>query len=262
MNPFSIQWTFPLAAVLALPNCFAAAPTPAESVPNAPAASAEQIAGWIRQLDSPRFAERTEATRRLEEAGKDAFPALIEAAVGDSREATLRAIEILRKHSQEGDESLPAAKEALQKIAASEHPSAARRAKEALAPPAPSPPKVPAIQLGPIVPKLPAGQQQVQVQIQINAFGGNQTRRIQIKNGVQETEVAENDLKVKITEDDRRIQMEITRKKDGKETTEKYSARTADELKKRHPEAGRLYDKYGQQFGGIHIRAIQAAPGR
>lgn len=221
-------------------------------------ASAEQVSGWIRQLDSPRFAERTEATRQLEEAGQVAFPALAEAALGDSREVTLRAIEILKKHLQEGDEATKAAaKECLQKIASSDHLSSARRAQEALHPPKP-PPAIPNIQLGPLLPNLPIGQQQVQLQIQVNAFGGNQTRRVQIKNGVKQTEISENDLKVKITEDAQRgIEMEVIRKKDGKETTEKYSAKNADELKKKHPEAGKLYEKYSQQLGaGIQIRAL------
>jgi hypothetical protein len=263
MKPLSSPWTFVFAVFLAMPNCLAADRTPTESNPVPKAAPAGQIADWIRQLNSPRFAERTEASRRLEEAGKSAFPALVKAALGDSREATLRAIEILRKHAQEGDESTKtAAKEALQKIAGSDHASAARRAKEALSPPKPTPP-VPNIQLGPIVPNLPVGQQRIQVQIQVNAFGGNQTRRIQINNGVKQTEVTDKDLKVKITEDAQGgIQMDVTRKKDGKETTEKYSAKTADELKKKHPDAGKLYEKYGQQLGGgIQIRALPAVHG-
>lgn len=249
-----------LAGVLAAPECLAADEVAAEggTKNGTKTASAEQVAGWIRQLDSSRFAERTEATRQLEEAGKVAFPALAEAAQGDSREVTLRAIEILKKHLQEGDEATKtAAQESLQKIAGSDHLSSARRAKEALHPPKP-PPAIPNIQLGPLLPNLPLGQQQVQLQIQVNAFGGNQTRRVQIKNGVKQTEISENDLKLKITEDAQRgIQMEVIRKKDGKETTEKYSAKNADELKKNHPEAGKLYEKYSQQLGaGIQIRAL------
>ena len=65
---------------------------------------------------------------------------------------------------------------------------------------------------------------------------------------------------VKITEDAAGgVQMEVTRKKDGKETTEKYSAKSRDELKKAQPEACRLYDKYAQQQN-VRIQ-IQALPG-
>ncbi len=125
MNSFSSLGAIWLAVALAMPDCFAADRTPTESGPAPKAAAAGQIADWIQQLNSPRFTERTEATRHLEEAGKSAFPALAEAVLGDNREATLRAIEILRKHSQEGDEATKsAAKEALQKIADSDHASA------------------------------------------------------------------------------------------------------------------------------------------
>ena len=91
----------------------------------------------------------------------------------------------------------------------------------------------------------------------MNAGAGNQQRRIQIANGVKRIEVTENDLKVKITEDAAGgVQMEVTRKKDGKETTEKYSAKSRDELKKSQPEAYRLYDKYAQQQNArIQIQA-------
>lgn len=262
MRRFSSLWALWFAAFGAAQVCLAVACGAAESRSAPRNASAEQIAGWIRQLDAPRFAERTEATRQLEEAGKVAFPALAEAALGESREVTLRAIEILRKHSQEGDElTKTAARECLQKIADSGHASMARRAKEALNPPQP-PPTLPNIRLGPIMPNAPIGPQQVQVQIQVNAFGGNQTRRIQIKNGVKQTEISENDLKIKITEGAQGdIQMEVTRQKDGKETVEKISAKNADELKKTHPDAGKLYDRYQQQLGAaIQIRAVPGMP--
>ena len=112
------------------------------------------------------------------------------------------------------------------------------------------------------MPNLPIGQQQIQVQIQVNAFGGNQTRRIKINNGVRQIEVTENDLQVKITEDAQGgIQMEVTRKKDGKENTEKYAAKSVDELKKTHPDAGQLYEKYQQQVGAaIQIQALPGMP--
>ena len=75
--------------------------------------------------------------RRLEDSledGKAACPALAEAALGPSREVTLRAIDILRKQLKSGDMATKeAAKEALQEIVDSDHESAARRAKDALA---------------------------------------------------------------------------------------------------------------------------------
>ncbi len=264
MERFSSVWSLLFAAVMGIPDCLASETAPAEAGPDLGTSSSVPIAELVRQLDSPRFAERTEASRRLDEAGKEAFPALAEAALGDSREATVRAIEILRKHSQEGDEATTtAAKESLQKIAASDHAFAARRAKDALTPPQPTP-TVPNIQLGPIIPNLPFGAQQNPTADPGERDGWEfKTRRIQINNGVKQTEVTENDVKVKITEDaNGGIQMEVTSKKDGKQATEKYSAKNADELKKKHPGAGKLYEKYGQPLGGgIQIRAVPAVPG-
>ena len=231
-----------------------------ERKPDAEAVDSGRFATWIQQLDSDRFADRNEASRRLEEAGRAAFPALVEAALGTSREAPLRALEILRKHSQEGNEaSKKAAREALETIAASDH-AAARWAKETLSPPKPAAERAPP--LVPIVQGWPIGGQQVQVQIQMNAGAGNQQRRIQIKNGTKQTEVTENDLKVKITEAaNGGVQLEVTRKKDGRETTEKYSAKSREELKKDQPEAYKLYDKYAQpQNARVQIQAVPGGP--
>ena len=208
---------------------------------------AEEIAGWIGQLDSNRFAERKGASQKLEAAGQAAIPALATAAVGDSREVTLRALDILRKHLQEGDEfTKAAATEALQQIAAGDHASAARRAKDIL-----NPPKPPAqLQPMPIAPQ--------QIQIQFKAAAGNQVRRVQINNGVKQTETTDGDRKVKIVETPAgTIQIEVTEKKNGKETTRKFEAKNADDLKKNHPEGHKLYEKYGRQQGpNIQIRGF------
>jgi len=261
MSRFMAIWSLLPAAFLVATDWGMADDPPADAKSAVEAVAPGRFAQWTGQLDSNRFAERNEASRQLEQAGKEAFPALTEAALGDSREATLRAIEILRRHSLEGDESSKAgAKQALQKIAASGHAAAARRAKDALTPPKPDAVNAP---LGPIIQGWPIGGQQIQLQIQMNAVGGNQQRRIQINNGVRQIEVTETDLKVKITEEPAGgVQLEVTRKKDGKESTEKYSAKSRDELKKKQPEAYRLYDKYAQQPNArIQVRTQPGVPG-
>jgi len=214
---------------------------------------------WLRKLDSDRFAERNEASRCLEQAGKQAFPTLIEAATGTSREATLRAIEILRKHSRKGDETgRNAARQALEKIAASGHP-AARVANDALNPAKPNPAGAPPalIQAGPI------GGQHVQLQIQANGLGGNQRRierRVEIRNGMKQIEATDNDLKVKIVETAvGSVQIEVTQTKDGKQTTERFSANSRNELKENQPEAYKLYDKHALQ-PNVRIQAQRLDP--
>ena len=106
----------------------------------------EEIKRMVEQLTAERFSERQEASRRLAEIGKPAIPALTERALGDSLEGIIRSIDILRGLYRSGDEATrQAAKEALEKIAKAENPSAARRAEDALKagakPPAPPTPK-------------------------------------------------------------------------------------------------------------------------
>ena len=211
-----------------------------------------EITAWIQQLDSNRFSERNDASRKLEAVGTAALPALADAAVGDSREVTLRALDILRKHFQQGDDAIKtAAKAALEKVSGSNHASASRRAKDILDPPKPAP----AIQGFGIVPG--------QIQIQMNIVGGAQARRIQIKNGVKQTDITDGDRKVKIVENPNgAIQIEVTEKKNGKETTRKYDAKNADELKKNHPDGHKIYNQYGKQNApAIQIRGLQIQGG-
>jgi hypothetical protein len=223
----------------------------ADEPPTSAAAESIEISRWIEQLDADQFAQRSEANKRLEEAGKQACPQLADTAIGGSREARLRAIEILRKHIEDGDEDTQAAaKQALERIAQSDQPASAQRAKEILNPKPAAPAGIPGFGIVP-----------GQIQIQINAIGGRQARRVQINNGVKQIEVDDNGTKVKITDDPNKgIRVETTEKKEGKEQTKQYSAKNADELKKKHPEAYRLYEKYGKQQA-IQFRAIQLQPG-
>jgi hypothetical protein len=213
-----------------------------------------EIAKAIEKLDANMFAARNEASRMLEDAGRSAIGPITDAALGDSREVTMRCLDILKKHFNSEDEQLQeAAKEALQTIVDSKHEIAAHRAKDVLEP---KPPQQ--LNAAPGFGIMPG-----QIQIQINAIGGAQKRQIRVNNGVKTVEVEEKGQKIKITEDPAKgIEIEVTEKKDGKETTEKYAAKSADELKKNHPEAHKLYEKHAKQMGGgIQVRAMQIQPG-
>ena len=208
----------------------------------------ERVARWIQQLDANEFAARSEASRNLQQIGPAACPALAEAAVGESRERRMRALEILGQHFQDGDAATKeAAKEALDKIAASDHEASARRAKEILEP-KPEQPNA-------IFPNIAP----VQMQIRINAIAqaGGGVQRIQINNGVKQMETDDGQRKVKITDDPNKgIEVEITQKKDGKETTEKFQAKNAEELAKKDPEIHKIYQKM-QNAGGVQIQAFR-----
>ena len=205
----------------------------------------------VKQLDSASFGERQTASNKLNEAGIKAFPALEKAAAAtESREVITRAIDILAKGLRSGDEGTrKEAKSALDRLAAGGATSAARRAQEVLKQAeTPAPQAVPGIAPGGI--RIGGGN----VQIQVQAIGGGRRVKIQNVNGVKEIEAEENGQKVKISDDPANgIKMEITETKDGKETVKKIEAKNEDDLKKNHPDAHKIYEKYSKQ-GGVQIQ--------
>lgn len=254
----------------ATPPAAPATESSAEVVPAEPAAAptADEIAELIKKFDSRKFAERQDASTKLRGAGKAAIPALTEVATSGSREASVRAIEILKSHFADGHpDAKQAAKEALEAIAKSDSPMAAQEAQNALRP------KEEFAQQNPFAPQrgvivingnnIRLAAQPIQIQIQAQAIGGP-GQRVQIRNanGVKDIEAEENGRKVKIHEEPTgKIQIEITETKDGKPVTEKFEAKNADELKKNHPDAHKAYEKYNQGgFGAPQIQ-IQAVPG-
>lgn len=197
-----------------------------------------EIGKTIELLKSGRFNEREAASRKLAQFGRAAIAPLAEAAMGNQREVTMRAINILKKYLGSSDEQTrDAAKQALEQIAAGPQVTAARQAEQVLNPPPPPEPEVP-----------PAGRIRalgpVQIRVQVGG-AGNQRIRIKQVNGTKEIEAEENGRKVTIKEDVKNgIKMEVTEKKDGKETTKKYEAKDVDDLAKKHPAAHQLYKKY------------------
>jgi hypothetical protein len=208
--------------------------------PAAPAAQAApgDIAKWIKQLDADNFADRQTASENLFAAGKTAIPALADAATGDSLEVTVRSIDLLQRFAESEDKDVKdAAKENLEKLARSDKAAVARRAKQAL---------------------HPEEQEQQQppmggvngLNIQIGGMpGGMNMKKIQMtnNNGVQEINAEEGDRKIKIAKSpDGSIKMEIVEKEKGKDVTNKYSAKNADELKKKSPKAYEIYKEYAE----------------
>ena len=231
------------------------------SDPAKPAATADDVRQWAKDLDSDIFVKRQEAARILSEAGKAAVGPLAETAEGKSLEATTSAVDILHRLADSADAATrDAAKAALEKLAQGSHAEAARLAKEALTPPQQSPGAVPGgpnfgggiqfggnIQLGNggIIQIQPGGNIQIgpggngqpmpggiQVfRIQANAAGGNRT-----------VDVDDNGKKVHIQEDQNGIEVSVTEKVNGQDKTDKFKAKDADELKKKFPEAHKLYE--------------------
>ncbi len=233
-------------------------PAAADKLPVAELA-AENVAELIKQLDDNSFSQRQAASRKLLALGKSAIPALADAATGSSREVTTRAVDVLKKHLQNGDEgSKAAAKEALDRIAQSENLTAARAAQEALRPKEEQNAQVPGFPGGGI--RIQGGQ--IQIQVQAVAGGNGQRMSIKIINGVKEIDAQDNNRQVKIIDDPNNgIKIEVTEtSKEGREVTKKYEAKNADELKKNHPDAHKVYEEYSKQQG-IQIRGLQIQGG-
>jgi len=254
---------------LAILSCFLLLPVVSSHLARAQEAPAPAGEGdlkeLIQQLDSSKFNDRQAASQKLTEAGKAAIPALIETAAGPSREASSRSIDILKKHVQSKDDAMQkAAREALEKLAKSDVPRVAGAAAEALKPKAD--PNTPQGQFG--VPGIQLNGGQIQLQVQAIAGGiGNKRVSVQNVNGVRTTTVEENNRKVKIVDDPQKgINMEVTEKVDGKEQTKKYEAKDADDLKKKHPDAHKIYEESSKQqniqiqFGGGAIQGIPVFP--
>jgi len=216
---------------------------------------------FSRLLDSDRFSERRLASQELSAAGIEALPVLEKAALGDSREASARAMTIIQQHFAAGDEDTRKEAESyLKRIAESGNDFAARRAQESLSPEETAPDQFNPV-FGNLAPQQRAAIAQAraakiqQMQIQI-ARQQQAVRRINVRvaNGEKTITVTENDRKVSITEKKGAVEVVVTEKEDGKEKTTKYAAKNADELKKKHPEAHAIYKKYNRG-PGIQVNA-------
>ena len=211
------------------------------------------IGTLIKQLASPNFAERQAASQHLTSLGQKAIPKLTAAALGTNRETVTRSVDILSNQLKSANKNLQeAAKAALKEISVVEQGVGPRLARQALAPPKPRPQPIPG-QAAPGIRILP----QIQLQIQ----GGAQGIKMRNVNGVKDVEVTENGRKVKIHDDpDLGIKVEIIETKEGKPVSRVFKAKNADELKKKSPEAHKLYEKYAKggagniQLGNLQIQ--------
>jgi hypothetical protein len=102
-------------------------------------------------------------------------------------------------------------------------------------------------------------------QIQINNIGavrglpGANRIHIRTANGDKEIEFEQGDKKTKIKAPAQgNIEVEITEKVNGKETTRKIEAKDLDELKKKDEGAAKILEQFGSNKGGIQINARAA----
>ena len=225
------------------------AAAPAKPAPK-PAASAEDIAGWIKALDDEEFKVREAATQSLIEAGTGAIAPVADVAKGKSPEVTSRSIAVLKVLAKSEDEKAKsAALAALDKLAEDKEHESGQQARDALT------------ELRPPVRGRhihgPGGVAVGNVQV----VGGQQMAVFTIQMGGKRTVAAtENGKRVDITEDNNGITVTVTEKaKDGgKPKVTVYKASGEKELKTKHPDAHKLYEKYaGNNQGNVVIQGGQ-----
>lgn len=219
----------------------------------------------IQQLNDDKFAVRQAATTKLAELGKDVIPDLVAAAQGVHLEITTRALSLLDGFLTSNDaETTAAARNALEQLSSSEHKAASGGANDLLRKyeqEANSPERqFPLLQLQPAI-----GVQRGQFQIQIQGGLGGRVVRREIRRqqagGVTTTKVIDDDTEIEIVEEPGKgIAMEVTTGNAGQRKTQKYKAKNAEELRKAHPEAHGLYQKYANNNALPGIRPRPAKP--
>jgi len=253
--------------VLAIACAAVAADAPKAKPPQTPGAGAEQIAEWIRQMDADGSSARDEAVQKLIKAGAPTIEPVTKAVKGRSLEVTVRGVSVLKALSQSKDAKTAAAgRAALEKLAADKTHAAGREAAEALASTRPG---------GNWTRRGNGLVGGAIINAQAVAGGGGMQMSVRTVNGEKEIDVTENGgRKVKITEGKAGIVVTVTEKPEGdkKPQPKEYKAANAAELKKKHPEAHKLYEQYGKQqgvnivmnLGGIAIgpAAARALPRR
>ena len=215
-----------------------------------PKATAEEIAGWVKELDADEFKVREAATQSLIKAGRGAIAPAADAAKGQSPEVTARSIAVLKALAQSEDaETKSTALAALDTLAEDKEHESSQQARDVLAelrPPA----------QGRHV-HGPGGVAVGNVQV----VGGQQMAVFTIQMGGNRTVHATEDGKsVRITEDNNGITVTVTEKaKDGgKPKVTVYKASGEKELKTKHPDAHKLYEKYaGNNQGNVVIQGGQ-----
>lgn len=247
----------PVSFVAALP---AGEPAPAGRSAAKPAPeklSAAEVQKLLKQLASGKYKERNHAMQKLMAADPSVIAPVARAADTADIELGARCVDVLKHFYKKGDAAgRTAAQAALKKLQHSKHPAVAKWAAEVVRPSVPNLPR-----------GLPFGGG---IRIQIGAIGGAGGMHITSRsvNGRREMQITENGGR-KITISDRNgknIAMTVTQTVNGKQKTTRYAAKDLDELKKKHPEAARIYERYGKRgprvgvAGGGFFGGLQPLP--
>jgi hypothetical protein len=221
----------------------------------------EAIQSWIKELNADRFEVRRRAEEELVKAGSApesstlVIERLLDAVGRGNLEVANRTVNILKELLASSDTATSqAAREALARLAASENKAIAARAASAI-----QPESKPGNQAGVMRPG-PLGGGGIIIggggKLQINGGFGGQMVEFQVmgNQGHRTIHARDNDRTVDIKDDTLGgISMTVVETVNGKEVRNEYAARDANELKLKHPEAYKLYEKHtaGKQMGAV-----------
>ncbi|MFK7818465.1 MAG: hypothetical protein AB8G99_07090, partial [Planctomycetaceae bacterium] len=194
----------------------------------------------IQDLGNDSFDTRRQARESLVKMGRKAVPALTATALDKTKETGYSAVRILSRMMNElSGEDAAAAKSALQKIAKGED-TIARQAREAVEEAAQVQQRR---QRRPGIQQMPGGG----MQFQLGGNGNTRSSQTSIINGVVSTKVTEPGRTVEIKKDPNG-QVVVTVTDEGKKP-KTWSAKSAEELKTKHPEAHKLLQQYSGRVG-------------
>jgi hypothetical protein len=229
----------------------AGAPAPSAPEPTVPP-SVRELAAWVRDLGDDGYVVRDKAQSNLAAAGEAALEHVARAVGSAEPEVRQRAVDILRRHAIAEREPLATkARAALDELSRSKDSNAARAAASAIA-----------------MNDRTRQQQQDELAIRDRmvrgrvVFGGARplviarakaiaiapgatSLQISVVNGKRSIVAQADGQKVEISDGgEDGIKMSITKKVDGKDKKESFTAKDADELKSKHAEAHKVYEKY------------------
>lgn len=212
--------------------------------------SEPDIVQLIGDLASEQYAQRTQAQRLLTQAGASAVAELEKTVAEGEPEASSRSLEILQRLFERGSsDAKDASSAALQRLS-KRTDRIGQFANTLLHPPAqPAQAQYPQGR-SPAIRGLDFGGRIRIARAEAVPFVGRRTFSMTQTADSKTIQVEEDGFKLRIVEDAKGIAMEITQPKDGKEATEKFSAKTAEELKEKEPAAFKHYEKYSKQGGG------------
>jgi hypothetical protein len=231
---------------------------------NAVPVTEARIAELVKQLDDDDFALREAAVNELAGIGPAAAAAVAQAAQGESLEASTRAFTILDKWMVADQPKQEAAKEHLGKMAQGAVENATTRRAKALLTKQQNPTnsQAPAGVVRSLFAPGGAGVRLGVARVEMRAMAavaggvGGRSISVSIGDGKKTMNVAEGDLKAEIIEDAKAgIKVTVIGKdKEGKEKKTEYAAKDLKELKEKHPEGHKVYEKYAGAMNQLKIK--------